>query len=123
MLQYIFFSMLQYLQPDVALHSFPYVFAMLQLKCYILFWDSGAVGERVLGSGGRAGSIFYAVPRGGRRGFVRRARRVPCGTGVLFRAGGGGGSVQGRTLGRTRGASERATEAGHPGARYVVPRF
>ena len=115
--------MLQFLQPDVALHSFPYISAMLQLKCYMLFWDRGAVGERgALGSRGlervgerRKGGFRFlfcsarvacVVPCGGRD-------EVPCGAGVLFRARGG-------TLGRTRSASGRALEAGRPGARYVV---
>jgi hypothetical protein len=119
-LQYIFFSMLQYIQPDVALHSFSYVFAVLQLKCYMLFWDGGAVGERgalgnggrsALGSGGRACSILYYVPHGG-RAWLSVAGKTGFRAGSAFCSMRGGVVACGGTLGRTRGASGHALEAG-----------
>ena len=69
------------------------MFAMLHLKCFILFWDRGALGERgALGKGGhkvggeqRTGAGFVLFP------FIGRDGRGS----ILFRTCGG------RALGRT----------------------
>ena len=70
------FTMLQYLQPNIALHSFSICFVMLQLKCFMLFWDMGTVEERgALEKGGqerggqrRTWVPFYFVPCAGAGG-------------------------------------------------------
>ena len=86
MLQCMFFnvalhiiSMLQYLQPDVALHSFSICFAMLQLMCFILFWDRGAVGNGCVGER-RTWEWWGAEDMGGFRSipfYTRGAGGVP----------------------------------------------
>jgi hypothetical protein len=45
MLHYIFLRCCSIYNPMLYYIVFPYVFTMLQLKCFVLFWDRDAVEE------------------------------------------------------------------------------
>ena len=47
MLKYIFLRYCNIYNPMLHYISFPYIFAMLQLKCFMLIWDKGMVGNEL----------------------------------------------------------------------------
>ena len=95
MLQYIFFDVAVHIfrcyttyilrccsiyKSNVALHSFPYVFATLRLKCSCSFGTGARLGNRRQGAMGSRGYGFRSIlfRARGRAGFrARVAGRVP----------------------------------------------